>query len=72
MRVPEAVDVADAGHERHRGLQVHPRHRHQPANLLRADGGLGQRTVDRGDLLVEEVDLAQATLDGLALVGGEL
>ena len=27
---------------------------------------------DRGDLLVEEVDLAQAALDGLALVGGQL
>jgi hypothetical protein len=36
------------------------------------DRRLGQRAVDSGDLLVEEIDLAQTALDGLALVVGQL
>jgi hypothetical protein len=71
-RVAEAADVADAGHERGRGLQVDSGHAHQPAHLAGTDRRLGQRAVDRGDLLVEEIDLAQTALDGLALVVGQL
>src|SRR5215207_1563446 len=71
-RVAEAADVADAGHERRRGLQVDPGHAHQLAHLAGTDRRLGQRAVDRGDLRVEEIDLAQTVVDGLALVVGQL
>ena len=53
-------------------MQVDARHGHQPTHLLRADRRLRQRAVDRSDLRVEEVDLAQTALDGVALVEGEL
>src|SRR5919201_5693264 len=36
------------------------------------DRRLRQRAVDRGDLHVEEIDLTQTAVDGLALVVGQL
>jgi hypothetical protein len=52
--------------------QVDPWHRHQPAHLGAIDRGLGERAVDQCQLVVEEVDLAQAAHDGVALVVWEL
>jgi hypothetical protein len=53
-------------------VQVDPRHRHQSTNLRGANRGLCERPVDLGDLAVEEVDLAQAARNGLALVRWQL
>jgi hypothetical protein len=53
-------------------VEVDSRHAHQPAHLGGAERRLGERAVDLRDLLVKEGDLAQATLDRVALVVGEL
>jgi hypothetical protein len=68
----EAANVADHRHQRRRGGGVHARDRHQPADLGRAQRGLGDRPVDPGELLSEEVELAQAGVERLPLVLGQL
>ena len=71
--VGEAADVADGGHEGRGDDQVHAGDGHQPARpagqfeRLRRDHPL-----DLGDLAVEEVDLAQPGVDGLALLDRQL
>ena len=71
-RLVEAADVADGGDERRRGHQAHPGHGHQSLDRLGAERVLGDRALEDRDLAVEEVDLAQAPVDGLALVAGQL
>ena len=68
----EAADVADRGHERRRGLHVDARDGHQPQDLRPGERLLGDLAIERGDLGVEEVDLAQAAVECQPLVDGQL
>ena len=52
--------------------EAHPGDGHQAADLLRGHRLAGQLALDQADLGVQEVDLAQAALERLALVGGKL
>jgi hypothetical protein len=54
----EAAHIADRGHERRRCLHVDARNAHQPQHLRPGERLLGDLAVERGDLLIEEVDLA--------------
>jgi hypothetical protein len=67
----EAVDVPDRGDQGRGGRDVDPGDRHQPFDLGALEGLLGELAVDVRDLGGEEIDLAQARLDGVALVAGE-
>ena len=71
-RALKAADVADRGDEGGRRDEVYPRHAHQPADLLGGERHPGEPALERLDLAVEEVDLAQTAGDGLALVGRQL
>jgi hypothetical protein len=46
--------------------------RHQPADPLVGERPLGDRAVDRSELLVGEIDLPEAALDRVPLVGRQL
>jgi hypothetical protein len=70
--VREAADVADRGQERCRDDQVEDRDGHRPADLRPLHGLQRDEPVDLGDLAVEERDLAQPGVDGLALLGRQL
>ena len=70
-RLVKASDVADGGDERRRRHQAHAGHRHQALDRRRAERVLGDAAFEDRDLAVEEVDLAQAPVDRLALVGGQ-
>ena len=70
--IGEAADVADGGHERRRDDDVDAGDGHQPLDLRPAQRVGGDELVDLGDLGVEEVDLAQAGVDGLALADRQL
>src|SRR5438046_2830270 len=72
LRAWEATDVADHRHERGGGDEAHPGHGHQPPDLLRAERLPRELSLDQADLRVEEVDLAQAAIHRLALVGWQL
>jgi hypothetical protein len=63
----EATDLADRTDQRRRGHEVDAGKRHQPLHLLGGECELGKRPIDHGDLGGQEVDLAQARLDRLAL-----
>ena len=71
-RVLKAVDVADRCEEARGDDHVHAGHTHQPPDLRRLERGLGDQPLDLGDLAVEELDLAHAAIDGLALLGSQL
>jgi hypothetical protein len=68
----KAPDVADRCTERRRRDHVHARHAHQALDLRRVKHVGRDHSLDVGDLLVEEVDLAQRGVDGLALVDRQL
>ena len=68
----EAADVADGGQERRGDDHVDARDGHQPPDLRRGKRRLGDRPLDRGDLLVEKLDLAQTAVDRLALIDRQL
>src|SRR5256714_13065651 len=68
----KASDVTDGGHEGSRRDEAHPGNAHQPADLIAAKCLRGEFALDQADLVIEEVDLPEAALDGLALVGGKL
>src|SRR5918995_503289 len=68
----EAADVADRGHERGRRLHVDAGDAHQPQHLRPGERLLGDLAVEDRDLGIQEVDLAQAALEGETLVGREL
>jgi hypothetical protein len=70
--VAEAADVADGGHERRGDGDVDAGDGHQPFDLGPGQHLGGDQLVDLRDLCVEEVDLTQAGLDGLALADGQL
>ncbi len=71
-RPVKAADLADLGHERGGDDHVDAGDGHQPLDL-RASERLGRdQALDRRDLCVQEVDLAQRRVDGLALLGGQL
>jgi hypothetical protein len=63
---------ADRGEKRRGDDHVHARDGHQPLDLRRAERVAGHLLLDLGDLLVEELDLAQTAVDGLALPGRQL
>jgi hypothetical protein len=63
----EPLWVADGGDEARGADQVHARDGHQPPDLRPLQRLLGDQPLDRGDLAVEEVDVADPGLDGLAL-----
>ena len=67
----EAVDVPDRGDQGRGGRDVDPGDRHQPFDLGALEGVLGELAVDVRDLGGEEIDLAQARFDGVALIVGE-
>jgi hypothetical protein len=71
-RIMEAPDLADGGDERRGGHQAHAGDGHQPLDLCRGQRTLGDHALEDRDLGVEEVDLAQAPIDGLTLVAGQL
>ncbi len=62
-RTLEAADVADRSHQRRRGRHVHARDRHQPADLRRGERLLGDRPIDVREFVLQEVELAQASVD---------
>src|SRR5437588_11160176 len=72
LRRAEAVNVTDDRHERRRRDEAHPGNGHQATDLLTAERLRGELALDQADLAVQEVDLAQTALDGLALVCGKL
>lgn len=63
----EAADVADGGHERRGDDDVDSGDGHQPLDLRPAQRLRRDELLDRGDLSVEEIDLAQTRVDRLAL-----
>ncbi len=71
-RTLEAADVADRSHQRRRGRHVHARDRHQPADLRRGERLLGDRPIDVREFVLQEVELAQASVDRFPLVEREL
>src|SRR4051794_8405793 len=64
----EAPDISDRGEERRGGDHVDARDRHQSPDLRRGQSVAGDLFLDLGDLLVEELDLAQTAIDRLALL----
>jgi hypothetical protein len=70
--VREAADIADRRQERGRHDEVDPRDGHQPADLRPLHGVQRDEPLDLGDLAVEEGDLPQPRVDGLALHGRQL
>src|SRR5207248_5401788 len=68
----EPVGIADGGDERRGADQVHARDGHQPADLRPGQRLLGDQLLDRRDLSVEELDLADPGVDGLALLERQL
>ena len=70
--IAEAADVADGGHEGRRDDDVDAGDGHQPLDLGPAERLGGDELIDRGDLGVEKVDLAQASVDRLALADRQL
>ena len=68
----EPRDVTDRCDQRCRRRDVDAGDRHQPLRVRRAEHELRDLAVDQRDLRVEKVDLAQAALDGLLLLLGEL
>jgi hypothetical protein len=63
--------VADGGDERRGADQVDPGDGHQPADLRPLERLLGDQPLDRDDLRIEELDLADPGVDGLALFHGK-
>jgi hypothetical protein len=70
-RVVKAANVADRGDERRRRHQTHPGHGHQALDRVSAQRVLSDAAFKDRDLGVQEVDLAQAPIDGFALVCGQ-
>src|SRR5271166_2081719 len=64
----EALRVPDRCQEARGDDHVDPGHRHQPLDLFALEGGLGDQLLDRGDLLVEKVDLADPRVRLLGLL----
>ena len=71
-RAREAPDVADHGGQRDGGHDVDAWDRHQPPHVLVAEHLLSDDRVDLGQLVAEEVQLAQAGVDRQALVEWQL
>jgi hypothetical protein len=70
--VGEAADVADGGHERRGDGDVSPGDGHQPLDLGPGQRLGGDELLDRSDLCVQEGDLTQSGVDGLALAERQL
>jgi hypothetical protein len=68
----EAADVADRGQEDRRADDVDARHGHQPLDLRALKRFACDQPLDLLDLCVEELDVAQAGLDRLLLLFGQL
>ena len=66
------MGLAHGSHEGSRRDEAHPGDRHQATDLLAGHRLAGQLALDQADLVIEEVNLAQAAIDGLALVGWQL
>ena len=62
------MDVADRRQEARGDDHVHAWHAHQPSDLCRVERCLGDQPLDLRDLAVQELDLAHAALDALALL----
>ena len=60
--------MPDRGDECRGADHVHPGNGHQPSDLLPAQGLLGDQLLNRADLCVDERDLAQTRVNGLALL----
>jgi hypothetical protein len=68
----EPVGVPDRGDEGRGADEVHARHGHQPPDLRPGQRLLGDQPLDRRDLRIEELDLADASVDRLALLQRQL
>ncbi len=55
----EATNIPDRGQERLRADHIDPGHRQQPSRGHRLQGVRGDQRLDRCDLLIEELDVAQ-------------
>jgi hypothetical protein len=66
------ADIADRGEHRAGGIDVHARDAHQPLDLRGLQRLTGDLLIQQRDLLVDEVDLTQTSLERLALVDGQL
>ena len=71
-RRAEARDLADSRQERQRRLGSHSGDRQQAASILVAEEIGARQALELGDLGRQEVDLAQARIQGQPLVGGQL
>jgi hypothetical protein len=71
-RALEAVDVADRCQQAGGDDHVHAGHAHQPPDLRRLKRVACDQALDCGDLRVEELDLAHAAVDRLALLERQL
>jgi len=70
--VRKAPDVADRGQERLSADHVDAGHGHQSARVRRAQRLARDQPLDRGDLCVQELDMAQRALDRLCLLDRQL
>ena len=70
--VREPADVTDRRQKRDRDDQVDARNGHQPTRLGPVERVVRDRPIDQRDLAVEEVDLAQAAVERLALLDRQL
>jgi hypothetical protein len=68
----EPVGVPDRGDERRRTDHVDARYGHQPPDLWPAQCLLGDQPLDRRDLRLEELDVTQPGVHGLALLQRQL
>jgi len=66
------VRVTDRSDERRGTDQVHAWHCHQPADLGPRERLLGDPLLDRGDLLIQELDVSHRRVDRLALLQRQL
>ncbi len=71
-RAAEPADIADRGQKLCRADHVHAGHGQQPARLRRAQRLARDQPLGRGDLAVEELDVAQRALERLGLLDRQL
>lgn len=68
----EPADVANGGDEGRCCLDIDTGHRHQPLDFRPGQRGLSDRPIQCRYLTIEELDLAQAAIEGEPLVDGQL
>jgi hypothetical protein len=72
LLVQEPGRLADRSEKCRGADQVHARHRHQPPDLRPGQRLLSDQLLDRGDLRVQERELSETRVNGLALLDRQL